>query len=160
MTINKKMGRRKLLVTSAAFATTTAMGVSPMLAASEADAVRAFYAGNEFTFCDLKYLQNMWGKDNYDSKVFAGQKILAGDIEFFRGELKYAKQIGVKKGIRCEYRDADNPSYRYKDVEKLAKYWNTPTVWDAKLKIGTLLEQHSYNGNKEIQKDLKKAKKG
>lgn len=160
MKINKTMNRRKLLVTSAAFAATTAMGATPVLADREADAVRAFYAGNEFTFCDLKYLQNMWGKSNYDAKVFAGEKILDGAIEFFRGELKYAKEIGVKKGIRCEYRDADNPSYSYKDVEKLAKYWGTPTVWDAKLKIGSFLEQHKYNGNKVIQKDLKKAKKG
>lgn len=155
MKINKTMNRRKLLVTSAAFAATTAIGAAPVRAASEADAVSAFYAGNEFTFCDLKYLQNMWKMDNYEAKVFAGKKILAGHVEFFRGELKYAKEIGLKKGIRCEYRDADNPFYQYKDVEKLAKYWKTPTVRDAKLKIGALLEQP--NGNKEIQADLKKA---
>ena len=155
MKIIKTINRRKLLVTSAAFATTTAMGALPVLAASEDAAIDAFYRGKEFTFCDLKYLQNMWGKSNLDAKVFAGQKILAGDINFFRGELKYAKEIGLKKGIRCEYTDADNPQYRYKDAQKLAKYWNTPTVWDAKLKIGVMLEQP--NGNKEIQADLKKA---
>jgi len=158
MKINKSMNRRKLLVTSAAFAATTAMGVLPSVASSERAAVDAFYRGNEFTFCDLKYLQNIWGKDNYEAKVFAGQKILNGNVEFFRGELKYAKEIGVKKGIRCEYRDADNPFFSYQDVEKLAKYWNTPTVWDAKLKIGSLLELPNQNGNRIIQADLKLAK--
>ena len=155
MKINKSINGTKLLVTSAAFATTTAMGALPASAASEDAAIDAFYRGNEFTFCDLKYLQNMWGKSNFEAKVFAGEKILAGDIDFFRGELKYAKEIGLKKGIRCEYRDADNPAYKYSDVEKLAKYWNTPTVWDAKLKIGSLLE--TPNGNRIIQADLKKS---
>ena len=156
MKINKSINRRKLLVTSAAFATTTAMGTLPTYAAGEDAAVDAFYRGKEFTFCDLKYLQNMWGKSNFDAKVFAGQKILNGNVEFFRGELKHAKEIGAKKGIRCEYQDADNPAYSYKDVEKLAKYWGTPTVWDAKLKIGEILEQP--NGNKEIQSDLRLAR--
>lgn len=155
MKINKSISRRKLLVTSAAFATTATMGALPSNAASEDAAIDAFYRGKEFTFCDLKYLQNMWGKSNFEAKVFAGEKILAGDIEFFRGELKHAKKIGLKKGIRCEYRDADNPAYRYSDVEKLAKYWNAPTVWDAKLKIGSLLEMP--NGNRIIQADLKKS---
>ena len=154
MKINKSINRRKLLVTSAAFATTTAMGALPTIAASENAAIDAFYHGKEFTFCDLKYLQNMWNKSNYDAKVFAGQKILRGNVEFFRGELKYARQIGLKKGIRCEYRDADNPSYSYKDVEKLARYWKTPSVWDAKLKIGAMLEQGM---NKVIQSDLRLA---
>jgi len=154
MKINKTINRRKLLVTSAAFAATTAIGAAPVLAANEADAIDAFFRGEEFTFCDLKYLQNMWGKSNFEAKIFAGQKILAGDIDFFRGELKYARQIGLKKGIRCEYRDADNPAYSYNDVEKLAKYWKTPTVWDAKLKIGAMLEQGM---NKDIQAELRKA---
>ena len=155
MKINKSISRRKLLVNSTAFATTAALGALPASAASEGAAADAFYRGKEFTFCDLKYLKNLWGKSNWDAKVFAGQKILNGDVEFFRGELKYARQIGLKKGIRCEYRDADNPAYSYSDVEKLAKYWKTPTVWDAKLKIGAFLEQ---GGNKEIQSDLRKAR--
>lgn len=154
MKIVKKISRRKLLVTSAAFATTTAMGALPSNAASDDAAIDAFYSGQEFTFCDLKYLQNMWGKSNYEAKVFAGRKILTGDINFFRGELRTARQIGLQKGIRCEYRDADNPSYSYSDVTKLARYWKTPTVWDAKLKIGAMLEQGM---NKDIQSDLRNA---
>jgi len=154
MTINKKLSRRKLLVTSAAFSATSAAGVMPVSAASGSEATDAFYRGSEFTFCDAKYLSNMWGKSIGESKVVAGEKILDFGLNYFRGQLNTARRIGLQKGIRCEFEDANNPEYSYSDVEKLARYWNSPSFGDAKLKIRAMLEQGM---NKDIQSDLRKA---
>lgn len=135
---NKTMNRRKLLCNTGLLATATAFGAMPALAATkEQNAVDAFYRTGEYTSCDIKYLSDMWGKSSWDTKVFAGQKIVDGAEDFFRGELNYARQTGLNNGVRCDY---SLGGYSYQDAEKLSRYWGS-TVWDAKLKIGSALEQ-------------------
>lgn len=139
MTIKKSISRRKLLCTTALFATSTVSGTLPSLAATEEEvAVDTFYSSGKYTSCDIKYLSDLWNEPWWETKVSAGQKIMSGNENILREDLGVARQNGINKGIRCEYSEG---GYSYNDAEKLARYWGTDSVWDAKLKIGAALER-------------------
>lgn len=111
-----------------------------VLAATDADAAQAFYDNANYTYCDIKLLSAYWGQSRYDSKVRAGEKLLRNEQYVVEEFLTSARAAAAANNVSCSFADADNPPYTYEDAEKLAEYWGKPTPYDAKLKIGSMLQ--------------------
>ncbi|MGB0845185.1 MAG: hypothetical protein ACPGSM_00590 [Thiolinea sp.] len=135
---------------------TLLMSSSPQLVlGSEADAARAFYDNPNYTYCDIKILAAYWKQSRFDSKIRAGEKLLRNEQYVVEDYLGSARAYAREHNVRCDFTDADNPAYTYQDAEALAKFWGRATPYDAKLKIGSMLE----NGeNKLIKQALNDAR--
>ena len=100
-----------------------------------------FYNDGGYTYCDAKLLASFWNESIYDAKVQAGQKVANGFDVTVKEQLREARDNAARNNIRCTWEDGDNPQYTYEDAEKLAVYWGENSPWDAKLKIGRLLQE-------------------
>ena len=118
--------------------------------------VQAFYESEHYTYCDAKLLSAYWGSTPWDSKVRAGTKAIANEYSILDNYLQSARDYATEHNVRCTWEDANNPDYSYDDASKLATYWGKATPWDAKLKIGRMLQDGE---NKFVVAALKKARK-
>ena len=121
------------------------------------DPVQAFYASENYTYCDAKLLSAYWGKTPWDSKVRAGNKALVNAHSVIDDYLRSARDYALEHNVRCTWQDGNNPDYSFEDASKLAEYWGKDTPWDAKLKIGRMLQD---GDNKLVVQALKRAGKG
>ncbi len=121
---------------------TLLMSASPQIVlGSEANAARAFYDNPNYTFCDIKLLSAYWKQSRYDSKIRAGEKLLRNEHYVVEDYLNSARAYAVEHNVRCDFFDADNPSYSYQDAETLADFWGQSSPADAKAKVGTMLQR-------------------
>lgn len=103
-------------------------------------ALNAFFDNRNYTYCDVQLLTAYWGQSIYEVKVRAGSKLLAGAYNTMEDYRRSARNHASQNNISCSFADASNPAYTYQDAEKLAAYWGKPTPYDAKLKIGSMLQ--------------------
>ena len=157
MRFNRLSRRTKILYGSAVLAATAATCSVPALAASDADAAKAFYADNYRTKCDTLFLAEYWQNSPGQAKIQMGYKIIeaeaSGEFEATENTLQEARTLGKKKGVHCEFSDADNPAYSHKDIALLAAHWKVGRI-DVKDRIVKKIE----NGqNQEVYESLKSA---
>lgn len=131
------------------------MTTSTQTLLAAADPARAFYDNTYYTYCDIKLLSAYWGQSRYDSKVRAGEKILRNEYYVVEDYLRSARDYALEHNVRCTFADADNPPYTYQDAEVLAEFWGKPTPYDAKLKIGSMLQS---GDNKLVMQALQNAR--
>ncbi|BCW87268.1 hypothetical protein sos41_03970 [Alphaproteobacteria bacterium SO-S41] len=117
-----------LALAPAAFAATAMPPISTP-APSEDDAFMAF-ANSGYTYCDATLLAGLWSIDVDKAKTTIGQKVLNGLIENIPPLL-----VEARRSHACSW--ADTP-HTYEDAERLAAYWKTPEVYDAKTKVAKL----------------------
>lgn len=103
-------------------------------------ALDAFFDNRNYTYCDVQLLTAYWKQSIYEVKVRAGSKLLAGGYNVMEDYRRSARNHASQNNISCTFADASNPAYTYADAEKLADYWGKPTPYDAKLKIGSMLQ--------------------
>lgn len=120
------------------------MSTSTMIGHAQVNYANTFYQTGGYTYCDAKLLAGLWNQSVWDAKVIAGDKLAHGLADAVREQLQDARNQAGRNNVRCSFEDADNPRYTYDDAVKLANYWGEPTPYDAKLKIGRLL-QDGYN---------------
>lgn len=118
--------------------------------------IQAFYASENYTYCDAKLLSAYWGMSPWDSKVRAGNKAMANAHTVIDDYLSSARDYALEHNVNCTWQDGNNPDYSYEDAKELADYWGRATPWDAKLKIGRMLQG---GDNKLVVSALKKARK-
>lgn len=121
------------------------------------DPVQAFYGSENYTYCDAKLLSAYWASTPWDAKVRAGNKAIANAYDVIDDYLGSARDYALEHNVRCTWQDGNNPDYSYEDASKLAEYWGKDTPWDAKLKIGRMLQD---GDNKLVIQALKRAGKG
>ena len=119
--------------------------------------VQAFYDSENYTYCDAKLLSAYWGSTPWDAKVRAGNKAIANEYTILDDYLSSARNYAIEHNVRCTWDDANNPDYSYDDASKLAEYWGKATPWDAKLKIGRMLQD---GDNKLVIEALNRARQG
>ena len=105
-----------------------------------ANPVQAFYGSENYTYCDAKLLSAYWGSSPWDAKVRAGNKALNNEYTVIEDYLRSARDYALEHNVRCTWDDGNNPDYSYDDAKQLADYWGKATPWDAKLKIGRMLQ--------------------
>jgi len=120
------------------------MSTSSIIGQAQVNYANTFYQTGGYTYCDAKLLAGLWNQSVWDAKVIAGDKLAHGLADAVRDQLQDARNQADRNNIRCTFEDADNPRYTYDDAVKLAAFWGEPTPYDAKLKIGRLL-QDGYN---------------
>lgn len=103
-------------------------------------AINAFFDNLNYTYCDIQLLTAYWKQSTYEVKVRAGSKLLAGAYSVMEDYRRSARNHASQNNISCTFADSSNPAYTYEDAEKLADYWGKPTPYDAKLKIGSMLQ--------------------
>lgn len=118
--------------------------------------INAFYDTENYTYCDAKLLGAYWGMSPWDSKVRAGTKAINDEYDVIDDYLYSARDYALEHNVRCTWKDGNNPDYSYDDASKLAEYWGKATPWDAKLKIGSMLQN---GNNKMVVAALKNARK-
>jgi len=113
---------------------------------TEDQQVEAFFDSN-YTYDDAVLLARFWAKATpWEAKLKIGFSLLQGDDTLIQQTLKKEQQ-------RAAF---SNSNYTYDDAVLLAKFWNdTPTEWEAKLKIGKFLLK---GDNTLIQQALTQAK--
>lgn len=153
MSTKKSINRRQAIGGTVALLAGAAIVPLPAFAK---DAVDAFYETGEFTYCDLKMLAKFWGSDTYEAKLDAGNMLLSGEHKELKEKITIASRQWSASGNRCNFEDADNPSYSYDDAVKLAAYWGGGmTPFDAKLKVASNLET---GDNLWVKSELQKAR--
>lgn len=121
-----------------------------------ANPVQAFYASENYTYCDAKLLSAYWGTSPWDAKVRAGNKASVNAYAVIEDYLRSARAYALEHNVRCTWSDGNNPDYSYEDAQALAKYWGKATPWDAKLKIGRMLQD---GDNKLVIEALNRARR-
>lgn len=119
--------------------------------------VQAFYDSENYTYCDAKLLSAYWGSTPWDAKVRAGNKAIGNEYPVIEDYLRSARDYAIEHNVRCTWDDGNNPDYSYDDASKLAEYWGKATPWDAKLKIGRMLQD---GDNKLVIDALSRARQG
>lgn len=103
-------------------------------------ALDAFFDDRNYTYCDVQLLTAYWKQSIYEVKVRVGSKLLANAYDVMEGYRRSARNYATEHNVRCSFADASNPAYSYDDAKKLAAYWGKATPYDAKLKIGSMLQ--------------------
>lgn len=140
MQFRRKVDKRLLAGVSMAVVMSTTMVVGH----AQVNYANTFYKTGGYTYCDAKLLAGLWKESVWEAKVIAGDKLAHGLADAVREQLQDARNQAGRNNVSCSFEDADNPQYTYDDAVKLANYWGEPTPYDAKLKIGRLL-QDGYN---------------
>ncbi len=112
---------------------------------------------SKYTIDDAELLAEYWGKPTlWDAKLKLGTLLLSGDDAAIQKALQQAaNQANPEQQDEQQQSDAFwNSKYTYEDAVLLAESWGKPTLWDAKLKIGSLLMS---GDDAAIQKELQQA---
>lgn len=108
-----------------------ALGFSPAhasgtpAAAPSVHPTQALY-GAGYRYCDAVLLAQMWGVDEWDAKMSAGQKILDGNRNILDEELGRARNAAVTGTARsCHFWET---GYTMEQAEQLALAWGTSAI--------------------------------
>jgi len=97
------------------------------------------YAESQYSYNDAELLANYWGKATIlETKHKIGSLLISRNNATIQQALQQARQTHVSTEQE-QWNAYTNSGYNYYDAESLANYWGKATVWDAKLKIGSLL---------------------
>lgn len=138
-----------------AFAALFLSSAAPTSLIAAASPVQEFYASENYTYCDAKLLSAYWGTSPWDAKVRAGNKASVNAYSVIEDYLRSARSYALEHNVRCTWEDGNNPDYSYEDAKQLADYWGKATPWDAKLKIGQMLQDGE---NKLVIEALRRAR--
>lgn len=138
MTTSVNATRRVNALRMMLMAAVSAVALSTAVEGVSAAPVDTFYRSGKYTYCDARLLANYWRTSTWQAKNFAGRKIESGNRRTLEVVLRTARIRARQRGLRCQWNDAGNS---YRDAVALARYWNYPTPWRAKLKMRNLLER-------------------
>ena len=92
------------------------------------------FENSKYTDKDAKLLTMYWDYGDFsNAKLYIGSLLMSGDDATVQKVLQQAQLL--KQQDEAFW----NGKYTIDDAELLAEYWGVPELWDAKLKIGTLL---------------------
>jgi len=101
---------------------------------------------SKYTYNDAQLLAEWWGMSApWDAKLKIGRLLMNGNDAAIQKELQQQQQSNAFW----------NGKYTIADAQILAEYWNKSELWDAKLKIGSLLMS---GDNAAVKKALQQAK--
>lgn len=155
---NKTLSRRVVIGGASTLAASAAIIPTSVLAQSTVNPIDVFYVQGQYTYCDAKVLASYWGadlNDPLDAKIFAGQKILNGNLQWLKQELSSAGQAWQQTGQTCSFLELDNPNYSDKDLEDITRYWSLGSNLEAKLKI---IQYVIGGGNPWVRSELEQAR--
>ncbi|MEZ4384811.1 MAG: hypothetical protein R3A79_26005 [Nannocystaceae bacterium] len=100
--------------------------------AGDDDAMLDLFWGARYTACDAEVMASHWEMDVMDAKVFAGQKIDAGNRSVVDDRLRAARSaLYPRRDALCPFHTS---GYAYADAELLAAVWETD-VGEAKARV-------------------------
>ena len=149
-----QLAKKPIALAFAAFFLSTAVPTQLSALVVQRNPIEAFYDSQNYTYCDAKLLSAYWNSTPWDAKVRAGNKAIGNEHSVIDDYLRSARDYAVEHNVRCTWSDGNNPDYSYEDAAKLADYWGKDTPWDAKLKIGRMLQD---GDNKLVVSALKRA---
>jgi len=87
-----------------------------------------------------------WQNGPGEAKVDAGEMILNGEQHLVETKLSYARQDYAGQGL-CSF---TYEGYSYEDMVAVADYWQTRSVYDAKVSINNKLESGLHREVKDV----------
>lgn len=113
-------------------------GVEPKLVSPEGAALDAFWASEQYSYCDARLVAAAWETDPFAAKIGIGTKLMNHDGAALRAleqTLVWARTRAISRGEGCAFWETD---YTATDAQKLAVAWGT-SVDSAKVRIADMV---------------------
>lgn len=112
--------------------------------------------GSKYSYNDAALLADFWKTASvWDAKLKMGALMLRGSDSIVQKALVDANNRNVLPNQEQQQVNAYASKYTYNDADLLAKFWGTTTVWDAKVRIGSLMLR---GDDAAVQRDLNNAR--